>query len=417
MVADSGQLNQKTGRMAGGSSVDILGHISGLPSAILYGSMAVAMNFINKYMVQMFPLSNVVMILQMVVTWAILHVLLVLGYLNFPHFSWGICRQLFFVTVLYTANTAFALIGLKTLNVPMYNTLKRLTPIIVLGVKALLYRRMPANQITLSVLLVVLGCIVAGVGDLTFDIYGYIYALLSCLCQATYLLLVEFQGAGGITTSEMLYYNAVTSLPLLMVIVGITGEWAVILHQYHMSIEQHGLAWFWIVSLSCSTMGCILNYSLFLCTMLNSALTTTIVGVLKSVVAVVLGFFLLGGVPYSFVNILGICLNTIGGVWYSLHKYGEKLYCRPLMASGSSEPYGGESIESAVESGKICGARASGGNGGTASGQTNSGDDMYHGDGVSSVVTESTSLLSNNLGASNSAHGRVRRPGTQQQQQ
>lgn len=45
------------------------------------------------------------------------------------------CRQLFFITILYTANTAFALVGLKTLNVPMYNTLKRLTPIFILTTK------------------------------------------------------------------------------------------------------------------------------------------------------------------------------------------------------------------------------------------------------------------------------------------
>ena len=40
------------------------------------------------------------------------------------------------MTVLYTANVGFSLFGLKTLNIPMYNVLKRLTPIIVLVVKA-----------------------------------------------------------------------------------------------------------------------------------------------------------------------------------------------------------------------------------------------------------------------------------------
>lgn len=33
----------------------------------------------------------------------------------------------------------------------------------------------------------------AGIGDLTFDLYGYFFAIMSCLCQAAYLLLVEFQ--------------------------------------------------------------------------------------------------------------------------------------------------------------------------------------------------------------------------------
>ena len=40
--------------------------------------------------------------------------------------------------------------------------------------------------------------------------------------------------------------------------------------------------------------GMLLNYALFLCTLTNSALTTTVVGVLKGVASTLLGFFLLG---------------------------------------------------------------------------------------------------------------------------
>mmetsp|Transcript_12864 Transcript_12864/g.27782 ORF Transcript_12864/g.27782 Transcript_12864/m.27782 type:complete len:379 (+) Transcript_12864:240-1376(+) len=307
----------------------------GIGSAVLYGTVAVAMNFVNKFTMQVYPLSNVVMVSQMLVTWALLQALLMLRQLDFPRFTWTKCRQLFWITVMYTLNTAFALFGLKTLNVPMYNTLKRLTPIIVLGCKAVVTRRMPATQITASVLLVVLGCIVAGVGDLTFELYGYVFAFLSCLAQAAYLLLVEFQGAGGIPTSEMLYYNSITSLPLLGVIVLITDEASHMIPRYHESVAEYGLVVFWSTIMTCALMGCLLNYALFLCTANNSALTTTIVGVLKSVVAVLLGFFLLGGVPFSLVNVSGITLNTVGGIWYSLYKFTEKSRRRSLPGAVS----------------------------------------------------------------------------------
>lgn len=39
----------------------------------------------------------------------------------------------------------------------------------------------------------------AGLGDLTFDIAGYAFALLSCAAQGGYLLLVEFQVTGSET--------------------------------------------------------------------------------------------------------------------------------------------------------------------------------------------------------------------------
>lgn len=39
------------------------------------------------------------------------------------------------VTLLYVGNVAFALMSLQNLNIPMYNTLKRMTPVIVLATK------------------------------------------------------------------------------------------------------------------------------------------------------------------------------------------------------------------------------------------------------------------------------------------
>lgn len=59
--------------------------------------------------------------------------------------------------------------------------------------QAIIRKRWPRTEVSASVLLVVAGCVVAGIGDLTFDLGGYVFALLSCTSQAAYLLLVEFQ--------------------------------------------------------------------------------------------------------------------------------------------------------------------------------------------------------------------------------
>jgi len=39
-----------------------------------------------------------------------------------------------------------------------------------------------------------IGCIMAGFGDLSFDLRGYSAALISCALQTSYLLLVERSG-------------------------------------------------------------------------------------------------------------------------------------------------------------------------------------------------------------------------------
>lgn len=62
-----------------------------------------------------------------------------------------------------------------------------------LAPQAVALRRSPPFQVSASVLVVVTGCVIAGIGDLTFEPWGYVMALASCFAQAGYLLLVEFQ--------------------------------------------------------------------------------------------------------------------------------------------------------------------------------------------------------------------------------
>jgi len=137
--------------------------------------------------------------------------------------------------------------------------------------------------------------------------------------QASYLLLVEHNGTEhGMGSSELLLYSAILSAPILGLLSLATGEaaQAVALAQAALATpaDTYSLVWLLLASSFC---GCLLNYSLFLCTVANSALTTTIVGVLKGVVATFLGFFLLGGVRFHWVNVVGVALNTAGGVWYT----------------------------------------------------------------------------------------------------
>eukprot|EP00983_Pelagomonas_calceolata_P032785 1027167-Pelagomonas_calceolata.AAC.4 len=133
-------------------------------SCLLYMSVSVAMTFVNKYTMQVFPLSNIVMIMQMLATWMILQPLRpILGFRPFSlarasvvvpisframegttSVSAAKCHSLCRAPCLFVAVAlsspmlaAFALIGLKTLNVPMYNVIKRLTPMIVLVFKVM----------------------------------------------------------------------------------------------------------------------------------------------------------------------------------------------------------------------------------------------------------------------------------------
>lgn len=83
--------------------------------------------------------------------------------------------------------------------------------------------------------------------------------------------------------------------------------------------------------------GCILTFSQFLCASQCSALTASLVGVGKSVLQTIIGFFTFGGVRFHPLNIIGLLLNTTGGILYSYVKYYEserkKIAKHPSMDS------------------------------------------------------------------------------------
>jgi hypothetical protein len=51
-------------------------------------------------------------------------------------------------------------------------------------------------------MLVVVGCIIAGIGDLAFNAWAYAFAFSSVITQALYLLLVEFQASVSVLNTR-----------------------------------------------------------------------------------------------------------------------------------------------------------------------------------------------------------------------
>lgn len=97
--------------------------------------VATSMSIINRLALLVFPLPTVLLLLQMTATIAILYPLLCTKVLNFDPWSLSRFRQLLGISVFYTANTSFALFGLRGMNLPMYTAVKRLTPMTILVIK------------------------------------------------------------------------------------------------------------------------------------------------------------------------------------------------------------------------------------------------------------------------------------------
>ncbi|ONK69659.1 uncharacterized protein A4U43_C05F25380 [Asparagus officinalis] len=307
--------------MEGGSEMEPNPFLS-LFAAVSYGVASMAMVFINKAVLMEYAYSITLLTLQQLATTLLIHFGRVMGYTKFKDVNMATAKKLLPVSVFYNANVAFALASLKGVNIPMYIALKRLTPLAVLLAGFFYGKGKPPLQVALSVLLTAIGCIIAAIGDFSFDLFGYSMALTSVFFQTMYLVLVEKSGAeDGLSSVELMFYNSLLSLPFLFFVIIANGEFP---YSLSLLVAKANYLSFCVILILSLVMGIVLNFTMFWCTIVNSALTTTIVGVLKGVGSTTLGFVLLGGVPLHGLNVTGLVINTAGGMWYTYAKYMQK---------------------------------------------------------------------------------------------
>nr|XP_042906162.1 UDP-galactose/UDP-glucose transporter 7 isoform X1 [Parasteatoda tepidariorum] len=291
-----------------------------ISSAVLYGLCSFSMAFANKTVISVYKFNFpfFIMACQMILTIIFLESLKSFRVTNIPKYSLKLGLSFAWPAFFYALHSVTALYALSGMSIPMYAAVKRCAPIITLILSVIILKKhLPSYRIVTSVFLISVGCILAGLGDLQFDLQAYAYGTFSVLVQALYLTLSQ-KHLENSTALNILYLNSYNTVPLYIFLC---------LFSESVEILKYGkfTDYGFLLCLGIQTsMGVLLNYSLFLCTAKNSALTTSLVGVIKSILQTVIGFFTFGGVKFNPLNVFGITLNLFGGILYSYSKYVEK---------------------------------------------------------------------------------------------
>jgi len=293
-----------------------------LKVAIFYFLCSISMNFLNKAVVSSYNFNYpfTIMACQMIVTILFLDTLRHTGKLKLPGYSYKEGLEFLAASISFSLHSTLSLSALHGMNLPMYGAIKRCTPLVSLLLSVLVLKRsMPSPLLILSIGIITLGVLVASLGDLEFDAHAYFMGTCSVFAQAGYLTLVQKSSETRHKSSiEMIHINAYNTLPLFLTLAILLGE----PEKVAASLRTEDQSFYFIFTLLILS-GIVLSYSQFLCASVCSALTTSIVGVSKSILQTILGFFTFGGVKFHPLNISGLILNILGGILYSYVKQME----------------------------------------------------------------------------------------------
>lgn len=197
--------------------------------------------------------------------------------LNFPLFDLGFSHCMIPVMLGNVANLWCGLNALRLSSVPVYQTLKRLAPLPALILDFVLRGKRASLPVVCSILVVCAGAIILGLGDLDRNAHGYLFAIGSCVLQTLYLVLAaKAADTRAMSPLCVVHYNSLLSMPLLLV--GISYE-----SEALRAFASWSDARFLVMLALDLALGACLSLFMFACALINSAVTTVLVGNAKAI--------------------------------------------------------------------------------------------------------------------------------------
>ncbi|CAL1536676.1 unnamed protein product [Lymnaea stagnalis] len=299
-----------------------------LLSALFYGLSSMLIVVVNKLVLTSygFPSFQVLGLGQILAGIVVLYTAKMLRFISFPDLSIDTLRKVWPLPLIYVANLIFGLGGTKKLSLPMFTVLRRFSILFTMVAEYYILSIRPSRFVQVTVYLMILGAVIAAGADLAFDLVGYTFILLNDLTTAANGVYTKQKlEAKGLGKYGLLYYNSLLMLLPMFMLTVYSGE----LGEALVFTEWTDPLFLVQFILSC-LMGFVLNYSIILCTSHNSALTTTIVGVLKNLVVTYLGMFLGGDYLFSLTNFIGINISVMGSVLYTYVTFRHRPTPAPL---------------------------------------------------------------------------------------
>ncbi|GCB82179.1 hypothetical protein scyTo_0022626 [Scyliorhinus torazame] len=298
------------------------GRALGISVAVAHGVFSGSLNILLKLLISRYSFLFLTLLQCLTSSTAALTLELLrrLGKVDVPPFSLSLAKVFGSVTLLSTLQSCLTLWSLRGLSLPMYVVFKRCLPLVTLIIGVFVLKNsVPSVGVGAAVFLTTCGAALAGAGDLSGEPVSYVTAVFAVLVHAAYLVVIQKTGhehSFGALTAQ--YTIAVSASPVLLLCSFASLD---AIHIWTYPGWQDAAVG--CTFASCILLGCLMNFTTLHCTYINSAVTTSFVGVVKSIVTITVGMLAFKDMEPTTLFIAGVVVNTVGSSTYCIVKYFE----------------------------------------------------------------------------------------------
>ena len=208
----------------------------------------------------------------------------------------------------------------ELVNTTMFVTLRKFVLLMIFFIDFFFNKKNFTKITIFCVFMITGGAFITGIGDMTIDYYAIFLVFLNNTATVIYIKFTEnFRNKTGFTNLKLLVYNSYIISPIIFLFIFISGEHKQIYEYFNknndISFYNHfGL--FFYIFLSC-IFCVILNSSFFLSNEKNSSIITQLLANSKDIFVSGLSFIMLKNNIFSFNQLFGLIISTIGAILIS----------------------------------------------------------------------------------------------------
>jgi len=318
--------------------------VCGLPmqffAGLSYCTSSVGMVLLNKLALSGFDFHSItsLLIFQCVFCVVAVRMCAALGLITLEPWSWQIARAWFPANIVFVAMLWTSFPALQLLGVGMVTVLKNLTNLFTIFGDIIFFDKSYGKGVWATLALMSVSALCGAFTDLNFNGKGYAWQLLNCCLTAGYSLSLRgiMDKVAPMTRNQqkldkisMVLYNNVLSLPLLLVVAGINGEYTSLLQEPALYNSRFQAA-------ACLSALCGLLISFcslwFLST--TTATTFSLVGSLNKLPIAVFGLIFFDAV-WSAKNVASIAIGLLAGIVFAKTNQGSSA-AKPVQPARTS---------------------------------------------------------------------------------